>query len=207
MTEAPLTRAEQQARTRTALVASARRVFGREGFHGARLEVIAYEAGLTKGAVYSNFESKADLFLAVLDTDLANLDPDTWDPAARFEAALQTAGEGLRSPELAPEDRDALGFGLATLEFIASAGRDEQLLNALSDRLGQLHAGFEAIARRSRQDDDALETRELGAMLMGFDQGMAILWLIGWMNVEASAMRRGLRRLLTPTRGENDGQL
>lgn len=199
MTKGPLTRADLQARTRTALVASARRVFGREGFHGARLDVIAYEAGLTKGAVYSNFESKADLFLAVLDTDLANLDPETWDPAARFEAVVQTAGKGLRSPELSPEDRNALGFGLATLEFIASAGRDEQLLNALSDRLGQLHAGFEAVARRLRQDDDPLETHQLGAMLMGFDQGMAILWLIGWMSVDAGAMRLGLRRLLNPT--------
>lgn len=78
----------------------------------------------------------------------------------------------LRPPELSPEEQVALGFGLATPEFIASAGRDTQLLDA-----------------------------------EGFDQGMAILWLIGWKNVDGDAMRRGLQRLLTPACDEDNDQL
>src|SRR4029453_8495614 len=62
-----LTRSERKERTRTDLIAAARRVFLRRGFHAASLDEIAEEAGFTKGAVYSNFESKDDLFLAVLD--------------------------------------------------------------------------------------------------------------------------------------------
>jgi AcrR family transcriptional regulator len=42
-------------------------VFLRHGFHAASLEEIAEEAGYTKGAVYSNFAGKDDLFLAVLE--------------------------------------------------------------------------------------------------------------------------------------------
>jgi AcrR family transcriptional regulator len=62
-----LTREERKAQTRDRLVAQAHLVFLRRGFHAATLEEIAAEAGVTKGAVYSNFESKADLFMAVLD--------------------------------------------------------------------------------------------------------------------------------------------
>jgi len=42
------------------------------GYHGASLEKIAERAGFTKGAVYSNFASKEDLTLAVLDNHFAD---------------------------------------------------------------------------------------------------------------------------------------
>ena len=50
-----LSREERKARTRVDLLAAARTVFLRRGFHGATLDEIAEEAGYTKGAVYSNF--------------------------------------------------------------------------------------------------------------------------------------------------------
>ena len=193
----PLTRAEQQSRTRAALVASARRVFGREGFHGANLAAIAREAGLTKGAVYSNFDGKADLFLAVLDDDLASFEPETWDPVARFAYNLE--GQSVRLPGLAAEEREAVGFGLATLEFAAAAARDQELSDAFSELLGRLLAGFEAIARRGHRDDDPLSAEQLGSMLMAFDQGAAIHWLIGQMDIDADTMREIMTRMLRPT--------
>jgi AcrR family transcriptional regulator len=53
--------------TREALIASAREVFARCGFHGASLEEIAEAAGFSRGAIHSNFENKEELFFAVLD--------------------------------------------------------------------------------------------------------------------------------------------
>jgi AcrR family transcriptional regulator len=53
--------------TRQHLLDAAAIVFTREGFHGATLDEVASTAGFTKGAVYSNFKSKDDLFLALLD--------------------------------------------------------------------------------------------------------------------------------------------
>jgi AcrR family transcriptional regulator len=58
-------RAAQQAGTRARLIECAHDVFLRSGFHAATLEAIAMQAGVTKGAVYSNFANKAQLFLAV----------------------------------------------------------------------------------------------------------------------------------------------
>lgn len=194
----PLTRAEQQSRTRAALVASARRVFARDGYHGANLTAIARGGGLTKGAVYSNFDNKADVFLAVLDDDLADFEPGAWDPLAKYASVPDLYGQSVRLPGLAAEERDALGFGLATLEFAAAAARDQELSDALRERLGQLLAVFEAMARRHHRDDDPLSTEQLGTMLWAFEQGAAILWLIGQMGIDADTMRAMMLRMLHP---------
>jgi AcrR family transcriptional regulator len=46
---------------------AARRVFTRDGFEAARIESVASEAGYTRGAYYAHFESKEDLFFALLE--------------------------------------------------------------------------------------------------------------------------------------------
>jgi AcrR family transcriptional regulator len=62
-----LTRADRQARTRDELIEAADRLFTSAGFHATSVDAVADAAGYTKGAVYSNFESKEDLFFAVYE--------------------------------------------------------------------------------------------------------------------------------------------
>jgi AcrR family transcriptional regulator len=69
-TPARPTREEKKARTRAQLIDAAATVFARRGYMAASLDEVAEEAGLTKGAVYSNFDSKEDLFEAVIDDRL-----------------------------------------------------------------------------------------------------------------------------------------
>jgi AcrR family transcriptional regulator len=75
---ARLTRAEQQAVTRERLLAAAERVIDRHGFGGASIDLITAEAGYSKGAIYSNFESKEAVFLELLrlymERDMAELE-------------------------------------------------------------------------------------------------------------------------------------
>jgi AcrR family transcriptional regulator len=52
--------------TQAALLDAAEKVFFRDGFELAQIDVIAAEAGRTRGAVYAHYESKAALFLSVL---------------------------------------------------------------------------------------------------------------------------------------------
>ncbi|MEV0381203.1 helix-turn-helix domain-containing protein [Nonomuraea sp. NPDC050643] len=61
-----LTRQEQRERNRLNLLQAAEKVFAERGIQGASLDDVAAEAGLTKGAVYSNFAGKEDLLLAVM---------------------------------------------------------------------------------------------------------------------------------------------
>jgi AcrR family transcriptional regulator len=62
-----LTRAEKRERTYEELILAAEKLFIERGFHATSVDEIAFEAGYTKGAVYSNFESKEDLFFVVYE--------------------------------------------------------------------------------------------------------------------------------------------
>ena len=63
----PLTRQETAARNRERLLDASARVIQRSGLGGASLEDIAADAGLTKGAIYSQFDSKEELLIELLD--------------------------------------------------------------------------------------------------------------------------------------------
>jgi AcrR family transcriptional regulator len=73
-----LTRAEQREETRRRLVESARRVFARMGFEAALIDVIAEEAGFSRGAFYFNFASKNELLIELLQ--------------GHFDAEVETLG-------------------------------------------------------------------------------------------------------------------
>src|SRR6266545_4505422 len=58
---------------RAQLLSVARSVFGRFGFHAVSMDMVAKEAGVTKPILYDHFPSKKELYLSLLDQDLANL--------------------------------------------------------------------------------------------------------------------------------------
>ena len=91
-------RAAQYAlQTRSALLDSAKNLFGTMGYMSASLDEICAEAGLTKGALYHHFKGKQDLFEAVygevcaafMERVRAHLSTPTDDLFARSVAAIQ----------------------------------------------------------------------------------------------------------------------
>ncbi len=87
----PLTPERRQRQTRDHLLAAAAVVFTERGFHGATLEQVAAAAGFSKGAVYSNFDSKEDLFLALSERHI--------------DETLAQVRAALGSSDIPPEDR------------------------------------------------------------------------------------------------------
>ncbi|SDE02739.1 transcriptional regulator, TetR family [Cupriavidus sp. YR651] len=83
-----LTREESRALTREKLLVAAGNVFAREGLGGASIDRIVEEAGFTKGAFYSNFESKEDIFLQLVESA-------SFSEVSDLELAL----EGIKDPE------------------------------------------------------------------------------------------------------------
>ena len=65
-----MSRAQRKKRTRDELLDAAYAMFTQRGFHATSLDLVAAEAGYTKGAVYSNFASKEDLFFAVYEREI-----------------------------------------------------------------------------------------------------------------------------------------
>jgi AcrR family transcriptional regulator len=125
-----LTREESKARTRQELLRAASRLFLRNGFVATSLADIAEEAGLTKGAVYSNFESKEELFLALLAGDAngrpyaaqEELAPSDTSTIQGTTAAVRGRAWGERLAGLKPNRRNVALF----LEMNAFALRNER---------------------------------------------------------------------------------
>ena len=143
MTRRRLTRPERSARTRAELMASARQLFLRRGFHASSLEQVAEEAGFTIGAVYSRFGSKADLFLAILDDHTDQLVAQV-ARVAGLDQPLGDRAELLAGRRMGLLERERDWFPLV-LEFWSHAARDERLrreLGARHERLVAAYAGL-----------------------------------------------------------------
>ena len=115
-----LSRAEQNDRNRSLLLSAALRVFLARGYHAASLELIADEAGFSKGAVYSRFASKADMFLALLTGRIAA----RAEQNASAVAELTSSGTVAGLIELAwRAERGTPGWRLLVTEFRVSGQR------------------------------------------------------------------------------------
>lgn len=61
-----VSQSERRAQTRTALLSSARSAFGGQGYGAAKMDEIASGAGVAKGALYHHFNTKTEIFDAVV---------------------------------------------------------------------------------------------------------------------------------------------
>lgn len=127
-----LSRKEQQARTRSGLIASAAKIFCRRGLGQASIDEVAEHAGVTKGAFYANFKSKQELFLAILDERFADrlrlIERVLASDATPEEQARQGGAEFVRWSAADPE-WERLFF-----EFAVHALRDEDFRQELVTR-------------------------------------------------------------------------
>jgi AcrR family transcriptional regulator len=127
-----LRRDELVVRNRDRLLAAARAVFLERGFHGATLDAIAEEAGFSKGVVYSQFESKADLFLTLLEARIEERAEQN-ERIARAQGGSAALTALVSLAERAEEAEPA--WTLLLLEFRAHAARE----SALNERYARLH--------------------------------------------------------------------
>jgi AcrR family transcriptional regulator len=190
------TQAERSEATKAALIATARRLFSERGYADVGTEEIVRAAGVTRGALYHQFDGKAGLFKAVfeqVESELAERlatealsRPDPWDAMV---AGLVMFLDVCVEPEVqrialidAPsvlgwetwreiEGRYGLGLVRAALGNLMDAGIAEQqpvdpLAHAL---LGTL---YEAGLYVARSDDVAAARREMERVLRAMLEGL-----------------------------------
>ena len=131
--KARLSRAERRERTREELIAAAEGLFVVRGFHATSVDEIALEAGYTKGAIYSNFESKEDLFFAVYERRVDRV-------VADYERIIREVGPLAGSERMVSEaaqrrGRDD-GWLAVFFEFWAHVVRRPEL----RERFAKIHA-------------------------------------------------------------------
>ena len=130
--------ADVRGTAREQLLDAAARVFAERGYQGASVERIAAAAGVTKGALYWNFESKADLFFSLLDERV--------DKRVRLlvEQTQEVAGEDTVTPLVSREISDVVDeqrqMLLLTHEYWSLAARDPELSARYAERQRSLRA-------------------------------------------------------------------
>jgi len=179
-------------------------VFARDGFHAATLDDVAAEAGLTKGAVYSNFTGKRELFLALLEEQVTRR-------AQLALSALSGAPVGAAKdvPSLAAALADQLSqlsaaepdWQLLYIEFWLYAMRDpdaHRLLATARRRLRQAIADLAEDAQRRFGLDTGISGARWATVILGLSNGLALERLIDPEAVPGDLLAMILNRLAIP---------
>jgi AcrR family transcriptional regulator len=174
-----LTRAEAKAKTRHRLLEAAEAVFRREGYHRASLDRIAGEAGFTTGAVYSTFDSKADVMLALL-AERAERRRVVWtevlDSASSVEDFVTEVARRYAQEVVA--ERDWL---VVVSEFMIVIGRDEKLRALYADQHEASLAAFAVSIRTWMQrhgERSTIAPRRLAAVVTALNRGLVLEGLV-----------------------------
>lgn len=173
-----LTREESRRRTREQLLDAAAEVFSRRGYHNASVDEVAEAAGFSKGAVYSNFTSKEDLFLALLDRHLDQV-VGGWERfgsdrhAGQGDAADGATGRRSFVEEL---DRERV-WNLLLLEFFLYAMRDDRIREKVAARYRSVRETIARLLRRQFSDaavPPPLPIEHLAWVVSSLGSGLAV---------------------------------
>lgn len=169
-----LSRAASQARTRAQLVETAREMFLRDGYFATSLEKVADAAGYSKGAVYSNFGSKDELCLAVLDT---LLDDSAHQLAAAVLRRKRFAGKLAELEKWARTVLDAEGWITLEIEFASQTRGNPELRAAFAERAEALRAAIALVLRSGAQESGhqlPMPIDELATTVLSVGLGLAL---------------------------------
>ena len=171
-----MSRAEAQAQTRAAILDAAARVFSERGFIGASVEAITEAAGYSRGAFYSNFESKEQLFAELLQERVYTRYREMAAPPSvdAKPPSLYELGEQLAALQADEESRWLFRLWL---ELLAHAGRDPGFLGLAAEFWrGTRDVGAAALEYQytAAGQTPPLPTREIATAMIALDIGLAL---------------------------------
>ena len=155
---------------RAQLLDVARRVFGTSGFHAVSIETVAKEAGVTKPILYDHFPSKKELYLALLDADLAVLH----DEVSKALSSSSGNRERIRASFQAYfdfVDEHAEGFRLLMQETVGNEGDSRRHVAEVRDQI--LKEVADLIVRESRGNLDRDHAEIVALALIGMVETVA----------------------------------
>jgi AcrR family transcriptional regulator len=169
-----LTREQSKAATRERLLDAARTVFAASGFHGASVEEIAAAAGFSTGALYSNFDGKEDLFLALMEREIDEHAREIAAAVAARPSVAERAAGGARQ-WMAMIEREPELVLLFT-EFWAYGVREPQVRPKIAARFSQVREMLTRLIADGVREFDlelAIPVHELAIAIDALADGIA----------------------------------
>jgi AcrR family transcriptional regulator len=164
--------------TREKLFEAAARMFEEQGIGSASIEAIAAAAGFTRGAFYSNFKSKDELIIAMMEDHVEQSIARTHELLAKHRN-LADFIEALKSMDRSKQD--PLGRSpLLHMEMILFVARAEKRRPELAKRLRARRKLIVEIVERAKGNgrDDALNPAWTGAVVLALEDGFRLHRLI-----------------------------
>jgi len=195
-----MSRAQRKEMTRELLLDAAIGVFAEKGYHGASLDDVADAAGFTKGAVYSNFTRKADLFRALLERESGRYDQALTQTveAVPLELLPDVAAELLETPESDQETRTLL------VEFWMAAVRDPGLRAALLNTTDLVGEAFD-VKLDEAGTEPGFDGRELAVIFDALVAGLLMNRALDPDGDQPALLARALRKILASEPSAADG--
>ena len=188
----PTRRDAQRAQTRRELLDAAATVFARQGYHGTSVDEVADAAGYTKGAVYSNFSSKEQLFLELLDRQIDQAVEVIEDIFAKAAPDERPRMLGEMHDEIQVLDRQ---WFLLETEFLLYAARNEGVRDRVAERQRRTRERITQLVASHLEelgiDEPAVTAADAAELLMAAADGLTQASLVS----DEMASRSG--RLLT----------
>lgn len=193
---------------RARILASAAAVFARQGFAGATIDDVAAAAGFTKGAVYSNFTNKDELFLALMDAQVqarvdlvAGVLTDVQlHGTALSSQTLRTIGDQLARATSAEPD-----WHLLFLEFWQRAMREPVVREQFIAHRRALRAAIAEVARGALPAGAEWLPDEAAVLVLALSNGLAIETLADSADIAPELFGRALAALADlPAASSND---
>jgi AcrR family transcriptional regulator len=165
-----LTREESQALTRARLLEFAPRVVAKEGYEGASIDKIAEAAGFSKGAFYSNFDSKEEFFLEMLARHAGQ---DVVDIARLLAGATEAREIINRICDWAEQRSEDPTWGLLALELFRRARREATFGSRHASLFRDQWRGVGKLLLPIAGDGGSVDPELLGAMVLELTYGAA----------------------------------
>jgi AcrR family transcriptional regulator len=188
--------------TRARLIESSVRVFAERGYEGTRVIDIARDAGLSSGAIYAHYRSKAELLVDAIKAH---------GPA---EVNRLLAAGDLRTPlpdvllrlGVSLEHRDPTQSSLL-LEAVAAARRDPDLALVLSASLAKREAFMAELMRHSQKVgdlDDSVSPEALARFCLMVVMGALLSRVLDLPRIDPPEWSHLMTRLVDGFRAEDN---
>ena len=163
-----------ETKRRQQILEAAMTCFSRKGYYSSSMDDIAAELSFSKALIYYYFNTKRDIFLAILE-DWARESINAWKMMLSSENDVATQlRKGLEyGVQLIVQFQ---GLSRIEFEFYAETGRDEEVRQAIQSVFAQFRAEFKNLLDTGIANGEfrPLNTEALSAVLFGTYEGLAI---------------------------------